>query len=497
MPYAVFAVYLLTLVGITIYTAKRSRNSSDFILGGKQISGVSLALSERATGESAWLLLGLTGEAYLLGLQTFWIALGCVVGIIFIWFVMGERLQMERERTGALTISSLLSKKFPGSEKVIGTLSASIIVFFFLFYVEAQFYGGGKVLYDTFGLNPLWGVVAGSLIVVLYCMIGGFITVVFTDVFQAILMIITLILLPVILMYIAASKDIHLAQAIMKAGTEFSSLTAGKEGMAGFLLALSGMSWALGYTGQPQLLTRMMAIRDKKEVTAAKWVAAGWTVLAYGGALMIGLLGYAFAQNGVLPAQSLAKLSDTKANGCELILPVLINFFVTPVVGGVLLCGAISAMMSTASSEIIVSSSSVTEDIYGAFSKKQMTPKQSLRFNRWVTLAFGLAAFIMALTVKDSVYGLVSYAWSGIGSSFGPALLLLLYWKKFSRAGVIASLISGTAGTIIWKTWLVGPSGGISERLASFVFAFLMAVLFSYLFPEKSEAPAEARPYFI
>lgn len=492
MLYAVFAVYMLALIGITIYTANKSHDSSDFILGGKQIGGVALALSERATGESAWLLLGLTGEAYLLGMQALWIALGCVTGIIFIWFVMGARLQAERERTGALTIPSLLAKKFPGSEKVIGTLSASIVVFFFLFYVEAQFYGGGKVLYDTFGLDPMWGVVLGSLIVVVYCMIGGFITVVYTDIFQAVLMIITLVLLPVMLMFIAASKDIHIAQAIAKAGAEYSSLTAGKEGMAGFLLILSGMSWALGYTGQPQLLSRMMAIRDKKEVTAAKWVAAGWTVLAYGGALLIGYAGYAFAQGGVLPAEAVARLSDAKANGCELILPVLINFFVTPVVGGVLLCGAISAMMSTASSEIIISSASVTEDLYGNFSEKQMTPQGSLQFNRWVTLAFGLAAFIMALTVKDSVYGLVSYAWSGIGSSFGPALLLLLYWKKLSRAGVVASLICGTVGTVVWKTWLLKPTG-VSERLSSFVFAFLMAVLFSYLYPEKQEASAQAK----
>ncbi|MBI5242392.1 MAG: sodium/proline symporter [Elusimicrobia bacterium] len=485
MLYLTFALYLLALIGITVYTASRSKDSSDFILGGKQISGVGLALSERATGESAWLLLGLTGEAYLLGMQAVWVALGCVAGILFIWFVMGERLQRERERTGALTISTLLVKRFPGAEKAIGTLSASIIVFFFLFYVEAQFYGGGKVLYDTFGLDPLWGVIIGSLIVVIYSMLGGFITVVYTDVFQAALMIITLILLPVMLLFIAASRDIHVLQAIAGAGASYSSLSAGKEGAAAFLLILSGMSWALGYSGQPQLLTRMMAIRDKKEVTAAKWTAAVWTVFAYGGALMIGFAGYAFVQSGALPAETVARLSDAKSNGAELILPVLINFFVTPVVGGVLLCGAISAMMSTASSEIIVSSSAITEDIYGNHSKKRLTTAQSLRFNRAVTLAFGLAAFIMALTVKDSVYGLVSYAWSGIGSSFGPALILLLYWKKLSRAGVIASLISGTAGTIIWKMFLIGPSGGISERLASFVFAFLMAVAFSFLYPER------------
>lgn len=488
MLYAVFGLYLLGLIAITIYTANKSKNASDYILGGKQVSGVALALSERATGESAWLLLGLTGEAYLLGLQAVWVALGCVIGIIFIWFVMGRKLQAERERLGVLTVSSLLAKKFSGSEKLIGTLSASIVVFFFLFYVEAQFYGGGKVLYDTFGLDPLWGVVVGSLIVVIYSMIGGFITVVFTDVLQAVLMIITLIILPVILVVIVVSKDVDLARTIAGAGGSYGSLTGGKGGTAGFLLILSGMSWALGYTGQPQLLSRIMAIRSKDEVKKAKWVAAVWTVLAYIGALIIGITGFVFARNGILPAEAVARLSDTSISGSELILPVLINFFITPVIGGILLCGAISAMMSTAASEIIVGSASVTEDIYGNHARKKMTPRQSLLFNRWVTLAFGLAAFIMALTVKDSVYGLVSYAWSGIGSSFGPALILLLYWKKFSRAGIVASLISGTVGTIIWKTWLVGPSGGISERLASFVFALAMAILFSLLYPEKKTA---------
>ena len=488
MLIAVFGSYLLGLIIITVYTANKSKNASDYILGGKQISGVALALSERATGESAWLLLGLTGEAYLLGLQAVWVALGCVIGIFFIWFVMGKKLQIERERTGALTVSGLLAKKFPGAEKTIGTLSASIVVFFFLFYVEAQFYGGGKVLYDTFGLDPMWGVVIGSLIVVVYSMLGGFITVVFTDVLQAVLMIITLIVLPVILIVIVVSKDINVARTIAEAGRTYGSLTGGKAGAAGFLLILSGMSWAFGYTGQPQLLSRIMAIRSKGEVTKAKWVAGGWTLLAYAGALTIGITGFVFARNGILPAESVGRLSDATINGSELILPVLINFFVTPVIGGILLCGAISAMMSTAASEIIIGSASVTEDIYGNHAKKKMSPKRLLLFNRGMTLAFGLAAFVMALTVKDSVYGLVSYAWSGIGSSFGPALILLLYWKKLSRAGVIASLISGTVGTIIWKTWLIGPSGGISERLASYVFALLMAVLFSYLYPEKKTA---------
>jgi sodium/proline symporter len=246
------------------------------------------------------------------------------------------------------------------------------------------------------------------------------------------------------------------------------------------------MSWALGYTGQPQLLTRMMAIKSKKDIVIAKWVAVFWTIIAYCGAIFIGLAGYAFVQSGVFSEDVVTRLSDVDNKGYELIFPVVVNWFLLPVLAGFMLSGAISAMMSTASSEIILCSSAITEDLHGNYSKKKLSAKKSLWFNRIITLVVGLVAFGMALLVKDSVFGLVSYAWSGIGSSFGPALLLLLFWKKFSRAGVIASLLSGTIGTIVWKNFFEADTG-ISERLTSFVFAFLMAVLFSYLLPEKQK----------
>ncbi len=477
----VFILYLLILVGITIYTANKSKNTSEYVLGGKKIPGIALALSERSTGESAWLILGLTGEAFAIGLQSIWVAIGCVTGIIFIWTFMSNRLRMEAEKTGALTVSGILYKRFPGAEKTIGLISASIVVFFFLFYVEAQFYGSGKVLEQTFGIPGFWGVIIGSLIVVLYTMIGGFITVVYTDVFQAILMIITLIILPIILIFIIASGNVDVSKALIEAGNGYNSVTGGKTGIPALLLILSGLSWMFGYTGQPQLLTRMMAIKNKKDIRNAKGVAIVWTLIAYIGALAIGILGFVLMKNHYFDGSATALAGDP-----EKILPVLINTFVGPVIAGLLLSGAISAMMSTASSEIIVSSSSITEDIYGNLARKKQNGKKLLTLNRLVTLGVGLLAFVLAMTVKDSVYGLVSYAWSGIGSSFGPALLLILFWKRISRAGVIASLISGTVGTILWKMFLLGPTG-ISERLGSFVFALLMSVLFSYIFPEKNK----------
>ncbi|MFH0867544.1 MAG: sodium/proline symporter [Bacteroidota bacterium] len=482
----VFILYLVILMVITIYTARMSKNSSDFIAGGRKIGGVSLALSERATGESAWLILGLTGAAFQKGIQEIWAALGCVIGILFIWFVMGNRLRKESEKTGALTITSLVSKKFPGAERAIGTISSLIIIFFLLFYITAQFNGGGKVLYNTFGIDETWGIVIGSLIVVFYCMIGGFITVVATDVFQAILMIISLIVMPVILLSIIASNNIDIATSMQNAGETYLSSTGEKRGMAAFLLILSGLSWVFGYTGQPQLLTRMMLVKNQKDYNKAKWVAGIWTLIAYAGAVLIGFIGIVFVQEGLIGGDSLAHLSDHAKKGYELIFPVMVNAFMLPVIAGFLLSGAISAMMSTASSEIILCSSAITEDIHGNYAKKKMSERKALWFNRAMTLVVGLAAFFLAISSVESIFGLVSYAWSGIGSSFGPVLLLLLFWKKFSRAGVIASLLSGSIGTIIWKQFFEGPTE-ISERLTSFIFAFAMAVLFSLIFPEKKK----------
>ena len=478
---AVFIIYLVVTMFIAWWYSRGSRTNEEFVLGNKRFSGTALALSERATGESAWLLLGLTGLAFAEGLSSIWVALGCVVGIIFIWIVMAGRLRSETESTGAMTIPGLLGRKFPGSRRAISMLSAMIIIFFFVFYIAAQFAGSGKVMEKTFGLDPLWGIIIGSVVVTIYCIMGGFIAVVVTDVFQSILMIFTLVIFPVIAVYVIAANNIHFAEALSQAGPQILSLTKMKTGGAAFLFILSGMSWALGYTGQPQLLSRMMAIRNKADVRKAKWVAIIWTLLAYTGAILIGLFGLALVRSGYLGSEAGRLAEDS-----EKILPVMVVTLVSPIMAGILLSGVISAMMSTASSELTVSSASLTEDIISHLKKNEIESSRKLWLNRLMTLAVGITAIILALCLTDTVYGLVSYAWSGIGSSFGPALLLVLFWKRFSRAGVFASLISGTIGTIAWKIFFE-ESTGVSERLTSFVFAFAMAVLFSLIFPESKK----------
>ncbi len=476
----VFVAYIIVLIGIVAYSARRSKTNNDFVLGGKKISGISLALSERATGESAWLLLGLTGLAYAEGMAAIWVAIGCVSGILFLWTFLAGPLQKLTDETGALTVPGLFSGIFPGTQRTFGILSSLIIIFFFILYIAAQFSGAGKIFNDTFHIDPFWGMVIGSALVTVYTMLGGFITVVATDAFQAILMVITCVVLPIIALQIAATYNIHIADAIRNANY-MVQLNAGTVKQAtGGLMILNGLSWAFGYTGQPQLLVRMMAMRNKRETARSRWVAITWTLLSYTGAFMIGIIGYKLVQAGALGENAAIVASDS-----EKIMPVMVMTLLNPILAGILLSGAVSAMMSTASSQLMVVSSSMTEDFYLHVTKKKIEEKRMLFLNKVLTLAVGLVGFLLAIVMEDTVYGLVSYAWSGIGASFGPAVVLLIFWKRLSRAGVFASLITGTLSAIIWKTWLLEPTG-ISERLASYLLAFAMAIVFSMLVPEKN-----------
>jgi sodium/proline symporter len=287
------------------------------------------------------------------------------------------------------------------------------------------------------------------------------------------------VVLPIIALFIAASHGIGVADALLHADIAQKTIAGTPGQITGFLLILNGLSWAFGYTGQPQLLNRMMAMRNPAENRQARIIAILWTFLAYGGAFLNGIIGYKLVQAGVLCENAALITADA-----EKVMPVMVVTLINPLLAGILLSGAVSAMMSTASSQLIVVSSSMTEDLYLNIKHRPLSEKKLLILNKLLTLGVGVVAFIMALTLQDTVYGLVSYAWSGIGASFGPAMVLLLFWKRFSLAGIYASLITGTLSAVLWKTWFTEPTG-ISERLASYLLAFLAAALFSRLFPRE------------
>lgn len=462
-----FIIYLILILIVGLITYNANKNHFDFFLGGRRVNHWVVAFSERASGESAWLLLGLPGAAYASGLMEVWTAIGCVWGIIFYWYVIAEDLRNESEKVMAITLPDFFAQKFDKGKTAIRITATLIIIFFFTFYLSAQFNGAGKVLLVTFGIDQFWGMVLGASVIIVYTMLGGFFAVAFTDMIQGIIMIGALVILPLAgLADILATKG-EFAQALGASGENYVSLTGDKSGWLALAFIISGLSWGLGYMGQPHLLTRFMAIKDPGKIRISRRIAIAWVIPAFTGGLVIGLVGLALYGKGYF-------------EDVEQVMPHLANALLPTWIAGVFISGAIAAMMSTADSQLLVISSSVIEDIYHKTLKKAVSEKVLLRLSRTITIVVGISGFLIAVSSGKLIFSMVSYAWAGLGSSFGPALFLTLKWRKTTWQGVLTGMIMGTVSTVIWTEieWL---DAVISSRLSSFLLAFLTIYFVSSL----------------
>ncbi len=459
-----FILYLIMMLGVGIVTWRLNESTSDYYIGGRKLGPWLTAFSERTSGESAWLLLGLPGAALAVGLIEVWTAVGCVAGIMFSWYVIAERLRIETERYHAITLPEYLAARFGQHARPIRSLTMLIIIFFFTFYLAAQMNGAGKVLNVTFDIPHIWGIVIGATIIVLYTMMGGFMAVVWTDLIQGLLMITTLVVLPVVALYEIQAQGLCLSDAVANAGT-VGSLTAGKTGWTGIAAVIGGLSWGLGYMGQPHLLTKFMEIRTPAEIRVGRRIAFAWAVPAFTGAIIIGLAALALHGQGFYPDPEKA-------------MPSLATELFPGWVAGILISGAIAAMMSTADSQLLVISSAIIEDFYRKTLKRELSDRAMVTFSRIITLAVGLAGILLAVYSDKLIFTMVSYAWSGLGSSFGPAILLTLLWKRTSGPGIIAGMLTGTLTTVIWSE-ISALNGFITARLVSFAAAAVVIWLVS------------------
>ncbi len=460
-------VYLALIAGVAVTTFGRNRTKEDFILGGRRLGGWVIAFSERTAGESSWLILGLSGALYAQGLVEIWTVIGCCSGIVFYWLAIARRLREVSGAQGSITLPEFFVQVSGRWGRQVRVVAMLIIVFFFAFYVAAQFIGAGKVLKVTFGLDPAWGMPLAALVVVLYTLMGGFIAVCYTDVVQAILMVITLVVTPVIGLWIIGREGLDIAAAMQATG-QTASLTGGATGWAAAAAVLGGLSWGLGYMGQPQLVTKFMAIRSVDEVRVGRRVAIWWTALAYGGASLVGVVGITLVHYGVLGgADAVAVAGDQ-----ERILPVLAGMLFPAWIAGILIAGAVAAMMSTADSQLLIATSTLVEDFWARALGRELSPRASVTAGRLVTLAVGAVAFVLAATSDDLIYDVVSLAWAGLGASFGPALLLSLHWRGMNGRGVLWGMVTGSLVTVLWVT-LPGLDAIVSVRLVSWVLALL------------------------
>ena len=462
-----FILYLIIVLLVGFLTYRKNKSHNDFFLAGRKLNPWVVAFSERASGESVWILLGLPGAAMAFGLMTMWDALGCVLGIIVYWFVIAKDLRKESERVKAITIPNFFAQHLGKGGKLIRIVATLIIIFFFTFYLGAQFNGAGKILNVTFDIPQFWGVVIGTVVVIFYTMMGGFFAVAWTDFIQGMIMIGTLIILPVVGIFEIYTHGNTLGAAIDSSGNEFISVVGGATGWAAVSIIIGGLSWGFGYMGQPHLLARFMSIKSSDKIKISRRIAIAWAIPAFTGTILIGLVGLAIYGHG--------HFADV-----EHVMPQLAKTLLPAWLAGIFISGAIAAMMSTADSQLLVITSSVIEDFYHKTLGKDVSGKALLYLSRIITVAIGLFGFIIAVTSEKLIFTMVSYAWAGLGSSFGPALLLLLKWKRTTSQGVLAGMITGAVSTIVWSK-ITKLDDMISVRFVSFVLAFLAVVIVSLI----------------
>jgi len=467
-----FILYLLSLLIIGFLTYQSNKDHADYFLGGRRVNPWIVAISERASGESAWLLLGLPGAAYAAGLVTIWTALGCVSGIIFYWYVIAEDLRILTAEMDAITLPDFFAQKYKKGATAIRITATLIILFFFTFYLSAQFNGAGKVLFVTFGIETFWGIVIGASFIIFYTMLGGFFAVALTDLIQGIIMFGALVILPLTGIVEIMTSHGEFTLKLSEHGQYFTRLGGEYTGWMAFAVALSGLSWGFGYMGQPHLLTRFMSISDPSKIRVSRKIAFIWAIPAFIGSVLIGLVGLSLYGQGYF--------SDV-----EQVMPHLANTLLPSWLAGIFVSGAIAAMMSTADSQLLVISSSVIEDIYRKTLQKEVSEKLLLKISRGVTILVGAFAFLTAIYSEKLIFSMVSYAWAGLSAAFGPALLLTLKWEKTTWQGVLAGMILGTLCTIIWTDidWLEDI---ISSRLSGFVIAISTVYLVSLFTSKKS-----------
>lgn len=474
--YASFCIYLLSLLGIGVYFYYKTKNSSEYVLGGRSLGAWVTALSAFASDMSGWLLMGLPGLAYASGLaEPLWSAVGLVVGSMLNWIIIAKRLRKYTHRNGnSLTLSDYFENRFGDSSHALRVISSLFTLFFFTIYIAAQFVAGGKLFETVLGLDYNVGLVIMVCSITIYIFLGGFLAVCWTDFVQGLLMFAALIVVPLVAIFKTVSSD-----GGVMAGHDYGSYlslfssSGGKNFSA--IEIISFLAWGLGYFGQPHILVRFMGIEKTDQIKKATIIATTWTFISMGMAIFIGLVGVLFVQ----------KFGANPGFDPERIFILLIHSTMHPFIGGFMLAAILAAAQSTASSQLLVNSSSFVEDIYKIFidREKKSSERFLLWLNRFAVIGIMILAAIVANDPQSNVLKIVAYAWGGLGAAFGPLVLFSLYWKKMTRNAALAGMIVGGATTIIWKHFIapLGAPWNVYELLPAFVLSSLAIVLVSLM----------------
>lgn len=466
----VFVIYLAIMVAIGFKFYSKTSNLSDYILGGRNLGSWLTALSAQASDMSGWLLIGLPGTAYVIYAGTseaIWTAIGLVLGTYLNWLFVAKRLRKYTEVSGnSITIPDFLENRFKDTKHILRIISAVFIVIFFLIYTSSQFSAGAKLFSTVFGLNYTTGLILGAAIIVSYTALGGFSAVCWTDAIQGSIMFFALIAVPFMAMMEMGGVG-EVATRLSQLTPESLGLFPMKNGAVDSMLLASGLGWGLGYFGQPHILTRFMAIQSPDMIKKSRTIAMIWVIITLTAAVGIGIIGKAY----------LPDLADG-----ETIYMAMINSMFPDVVAGILLTAILAAIMSTASSQLLVTASSASRDLYALLFKKSTKGTEIVWVSRITVVVVSAIAIVIALDANSSVFGLVSCAWGGFGAAFGPLILFSLFWKRTTVQGAIAGMITGGVVDLYWYS--MKAQGGIFqiyEIIPGFLAASLVLVVVSLL----------------
>ena len=482
--------YLAVMLGIGIWCAKKNNSVDDFYLGGRKLGPFVTAMSAEASDMSSWLLMGLPGVAYLSGLaEASWTAIGLAVGTYLNWLIVARRIRRYSHRLGAITVPQFFSKRWKDERNLLSAIAAVVIIVFFIPYLASGFSACGKLFASLFGTNYLTAMIISGAVIVIYTVTGGFLAASFTDLVQSIIMTVALLIILIFATGQAGGMDAVISNAQSLTGylslSNIHDPATGGSSPYGLLTIFSLLAWGLGYFGMPHILLRFMAIEDEKKLSLSRRVATTWVVISMGVAVFIGLVGNAMTANGTME-----QLADSETIIVQ--ISSLLSQYGIPaaLLAGVILAGILAATMSTADSQLLAASSSVSQNLFAEFFGVKFTAKQGMLVARGTMVVISLVAMFLARDPNSSVFRVVSFAWAGFGAAFGPVVLFALFWRRSNQWGALAGMLAGGAMVFIWK-YLIAPMGGawaIYELLPAFIVASIAIVVVSLLTdpPEQS-----------
>jgi len=473
-----FGAYFALVLVIGWYAYRRTASISDFMLGGRSLGSGVAALSASASDMSGWLLLGLPGFAYAAGIESLWLAGGLLMGTWLNWRLMAARLRVFSEAYGdALTLPEYLANRFGDDSGWLRGTSAFFILLFFLIYTGSGLVAGGKLFESVFGLPYIWAVAAGTLAILLYTAVGGFLAVSWTDVLQGLLMAAALVAVPVMAFSDTGGLGMGIDR-IEAINPHLLSLFTKADGTAlGLIGIVSLAAWGLGYFGQPHILARFQAIRSAGDVGRARQIAVSWVGVTLAAAVLTGLAGTITLGNPLVGEDR------------EKVFIILVNLLFHPVIAGICLAAILAAVMSTADSQLLVSSSVFTEDFYRRNLRRDAGPRELVAVGRGAVFVVAVLAFVIAMDPQTMVLDLVGYAWAGFGAAFGPVLILSLYWPRMTRRGALAGILVGGITVVLWKR-LSGGLFDLYEIVPGFLLSFLAIWVASITHQTKAQDQA-------